>query len=155
MFKSLKCFVEWKVIYYPHKSVSFAFLIAEEKEGCTSSNSECLETNWTSTMDCYLIELLQDQVLRGNKIGHGFVSEAWIEMVGLFNAKFECHHDKDGLRNRYKHLRGRYNDIKVLLDQGGFSCDEMGEMVTAEDYVWDSYTKVNCHLLFLVSFRYL
>ena len=106
-------------------------------------------------MDRYLIELLQDQVLRGNKIGHGFVSEAWIEMVGLFNVKFGCHHGKDGLRNRYKHLRGQYNDIKVLLDQGGFSCDEMGEMVTAEDYVWDSYTKVNCHLLFLVSFRYL
>ena len=64
-------------------------------------------------------------------------------------------HDKDGQRKRYKPLRGQYNDINVLLDQGGFSCDEMGEMVTAEDYVWDSYTNVNCHLLFLVSFRYL
>ena len=94
MFKNLKCFVEWKVIYYPHKSVSFAFLVVEEKEGCTSSNSECLYTNWTSTMDRYLIELLPDQVLRGNTIGHGFVSEAWIEMVGLVNAKFGCHMTK-------------------------------------------------------------
>ena len=68
-------------------------------------------------MDRYLIELLQYQV----QIGHKFVSEAWIEMVRLFNAKFGCCHDKDGLRNRYKHLRGQYNDIKVLLDQGGFS----------------------------------
>ena len=76
-------------------------------------------------------------------------------MVRLFNAKFGCHHDKDGLRKRYKHLKGQYNDIKVLLDQSGFSWDETGEMVTTEDYVWDSYTKVNCHLLFLVSFRYL
>ena len=79
-------------------------------------------------MDRYLIELLQDQVLRGNKIGHGFVAEAWIEMVRLFNAKFGSHHDKDGLRNRYKHLRGQYNDIRVLLDQSGFSWDETGEM---------------------------
>ncbi|XP_030958291.1 L10-interacting MYB domain-containing protein-like [Quercus lobata] len=94
-------------------------------------------------MDHYLIESLQDQVLRGNKIGNGFVVEAWIEMVRLFNAKFGSHHDKDGLRNRYKHLRGQYNDIKVLLDQSGFSWDETGEMVTAEDYVWDSYTKVH------------
>ena len=52
-------------------------------------------------------------------------------------------------------MRRQYNDIKVLLDQSGFSWDETGEMVTAEDYVWDSYTKVNCHLLVLVSFRYL
>jgi hypothetical protein len=106
-------------------------------------------------MDRYLIELLQDQVLRGNKIGHGFVAEAWIAMVRLFNAKFGSHYDKDALRNRYKHLRRQYNDIKVLLDQNGFSWDETGEMVTAEDYVWDFYTKVNCHLLVLVSFRYL
>ena len=96
-------------------------------------------------MDRYLIELLQDQVLRGNKIGHGFVAKAWIEMVRLFNAKFGSHHDKDGLRNRYRHLRG--------LDQSGFSWDETGEMVSAEDYVWDSYTKVNFYLLILVSFR--
>ena len=106
-------------------------------------------------MDHYLIELLQDQVLRGNKIGHGFVAEAWIEMVRLFNAKFGSHHDNDGLRNRYEHLRGQYNDIKVLLDQRGFSWDETGEMVTAEVYVWDSYTNVNFYLLILVSFRYL
>ena len=56
-------------------------------------------------------------------------------MVRLFNAKFGSHRDKDGLRNRYKHLRGQYNDIKVLLDQSWISWDEMGEMVTAEDYV--------------------
>lgn len=106
-------------------------------------------------MDRYLIELLQDQVLSGNKIGHGFVAEAWIEMVRLFNTKFGTRYDKDPLKNRYKYLRQQYNDIKVLLEQSGFSWDETGEMVIAEDYVWDSYTKVSCHLHILVSFRYL
>ncbi|KAK7843289.1 hypothetical protein CFP56_012758 [Quercus suber] len=43
-------------------------VIVEEKEGRTSSDSECLGTNWTSTMDRYLIELLQDQVLKGIKL---------------------------------------------------------------------------------------
>ncbi|KAK7843271.1 hypothetical protein CFP56_012745 [Quercus suber] len=75
-----------------------------------------------------VVPLLIANVLKGNKIGHGFVSESWIEMVRLFNAKFGSHLDKDGLRNRYKHLRGQYNDIKVLLDQSGFSWDETGEM---------------------------
>ena len=145
MFKSLKCFDEWEVIYYPYKSASFTYPVAEEEGGYAFSDSESRRTNWTSTMDRYLIELLQDQVLRGNKIGHGFVAKAWIEMVRLFNAKFGSHHDKDGLRNRYRHLRG--------LDQSGFSWDETGEMVSAEDYVWDSYTKVNFYLLILVSFR--
>ncbi|KAG2667698.1 hypothetical protein I3760_15G128000 [Carya illinoinensis] len=115
----------------------------EEKEGHSSAGSECQRMIWTSLMDRYLIELLQDQVLSGNKIGHGFVAEAWIEMVKLFNAKFGTHYDKDSLKNRYKHLRRQYNDIKVLLEQGGFSWDETREMVTAEDYFWDSYTKVH------------
>ncbi|KAF5469203.1 hypothetical protein F2P56_013293 [Juglans regia] len=115
----------------------------EEKEGHSSAGSECQRMIWTSPMDRYFIELLQDQVLSGNKIGHGFVAEAWIEMVKLFNAKFGTHYDKDALKNRYKHLRRQYNDIKVLLEQGGFSWDETREMVTAEDYVWDSYTKVH------------
>ncbi|XP_062144294.1 uncharacterized protein LOC133851750 isoform X2 [Alnus glutinosa] len=115
----------------------------EERREHSSAGNECLKMSWTSPMDRYLIELLQDQVLRGNKIGHGFVAEAWIEMVRLFNAKFGTRYDKDPLKNRYKYLRQQYNDIKVLLEQSGFSWDETGEMVIAEDYVWDSYTKVH------------
>ena len=41
-------------------------------------DSECLGMSWISTMDHYL---LWNQVLGWNKVGHGFVSEAWIEMV--------------------------------------------------------------------------
>ena len=97
-------------------------------------------------MDRYLIDLLLDQVLRGNKIGCAFITQAWNEMVKSFNSKFGSHYDKEVLKSRYKHLRQQYSDVKILLDQSGFSWDENQEMVTAEEYVWDSFTKVNRHL---------
>lgn len=130
---------------YEFPFISLIIRVGEEKVGHPSAGTDCLRVNWTSPMDRYLIELLQDQVLRGNKIGHGFVTDAWFEMVRLFNANFGTCYHKDALKNRYKHLRRQYNDIKVLLEQSGFSWDETGEMVTAEDYVWDSYTKVSCY----------
>ncbi|KAI5354043.1 hypothetical protein L3X38_006938 [Prunus dulcis] len=92
-------------------------------------------------MDRYLIDLLLDQVHRGNKLGQTFITRAWIDMVTSFNARFRSHHDKDVLKNRYKHLRRQYNDIKSLLEHGGFLWDESREMIAAEDNVWDGYVK--------------
>ncbi|XP_022976982.1 L10-interacting MYB domain-containing protein isoform X1 [Cucurbita maxima] len=103
--------------------------------------SDRTRTYWTPPMDRYLIDLLLEQVNRGNKIGQTFVSHAWIDMVTTFNAQFRAHHDKDVLKNRYKHLRRLYNEIKILLEQRGFSWDENREIVTADDHVWDAYTK--------------
>ena len=129
-----------------------AFWFAGEGEYQTPIGSDGY---WTLPMDRCLIDLLLDQVLRGNKIGQGFITQAWIEMVKLFNMKFGSHFDKDVLKNRYKHLRRQYNDITALLERSGFSWDDTREMVTAEAYVWDSYIQVpNAISLFLIFHMY-
>ncbi|KAM7459599.1 hypothetical protein LguiA_036593 [Lonicera macranthoides] len=109
----------------------------------TKTGSERSRTYWTPPMDHYLIDLLLDQVHRGNRIGQTFIGQAWNEMVTSFNANFKSHHDKDVLKNRYKHFRRHYNDVKILLEQTGFSWDESREMVTAKDHIWDAYIKVH------------
>lgn len=103
--------------------------------------SDRTRTYWTPPMDRYLIDLLLEQVHRGNRLGQTFITQAWIDMVTSFNAKFRSHHDKDVLKNRYKHLRRQYNDVTILLEQSGFSWDETREMVAASDHAWDAYTK--------------
>lgn len=113
----------------------------EGKGGQTPTFGDRTRTYWTPPMDRHLIDLLLEQVHRGNKLGQTFITQAWIDMVTSFNAKFRSHHDKDVLKNRYKHLRRQYNDVKILLDKSGFSWDETREMVTADDHVWDAYTK--------------
>lgn len=129
-----------KSYFYNFDSVS----VAEGKGEQTPTLSDRTRTYWTPPMDRYLIDLLLEQVQKGNKLGQTFITQAWINMVTSFNAKFRSHHDKDVLKNRYKHLRRQYNDVKILLEQNGFSWDETREMVTASDIVWDAYTKVNC-----------
>ncbi|KAI3804546.1 hypothetical protein L1987_26174 [Smallanthus sonchifolius] len=100
-------------------------------------------THWTPPMDSYLIDLLLDQVNRGNRNGQTFMAQAWINMVKSFNGNFTSNHDKDVLKNRYKHLKKQYNDINTLLGEKGFSWDDEREMVAAEDHVWDAYIETH------------
>lgn len=109
----------------------------------SKTGSERSRTYWTPLMDRYLIDLLVDQVNKGNKIGQTFIAQSWIDMVKSFNANFKSNHDKDVLKNRYKHLKRLHNDINTLLGETGFSWDNKREMVAAEDHIWDAYFKVH------------
>ncbi|XP_076906229.1 uncharacterized protein LOC143562255 [Bidens hawaiensis] len=100
-------------------------------------------THWTPPMDCYLIELLLDQFNRGNRNGQTFMAQAWINMVKSFNDNFTSNHDKDVLKNRYKHLKKQYKDINTLLGVEGFSWDDERELVAAEDHIWDAYIEAH------------
>lgn len=106
-------------------------------------------TYWQPPMDRYFIDLMLDQVQKGNRIDGVFRKEAWIEMIGSFNAKFGFNYDIEILKNRYKTLRRQYNVIKNLLELNGFVWDDVRQMVTAEDYVWQDYVKVLVHTLLL------
>ncbi|KAL8263999.1 hypothetical protein R6Q59_022129 [Mikania micrantha] len=105
--------------------------------------SDRSRTNWTPPMDCYLIDLLLDQIKRGNRNGQTFMAQAWINMVKSFNDNFNSNHDKDVLKNRYKHLKKQYNDVDTLLRTKGFLWDDEREMVAAADNVWDAYIEAH------------
>lgn len=115
--------------------------VGEESKGLSFDRVEISSIYWTPTMDRYLIDLLLDQALRGNKISHAFTPEAWSEILTGFNERFGSHLDKDVLENRSRFFRCQYNDIRNLIDQNGFFWDDTREMISAGDYVWDSYAK--------------
>ncbi|XP_065633538.1 L10-interacting MYB domain-containing protein isoform X2 [Quercus suber] len=103
-----------------------------------------LRTIWTPEMDRYFIDLMLEQVGKGNRFDdHLFSKRAWKHMTSLFNVKFKFQYEKDVLKNRHKTLRNLYKAVKNLLDQKGFSWDEKRQMVTADNYVWDEYIKVH------------
>lgn len=115
------------------------------ENGFTSSGDN-LRANWTHSQDSYFIELLLEQVRKGNKTGHGFRKQAWAYMIVLFNTKFIFKYDIDVLKNRYKRLRKQYNEMKTLVDHGEFKWDKSQQMITADDNVWDEYIKVQCFI---------
>lgn len=108
------------------------------------SGSDRLRTVWTPEMDRFFIDLMLEQVKKGNKFDdHLFSKRAWKHMTSLFNSNFKFQYEKDVLKNRHKTLRGLYKAVKNLLDQTGFSWDETRQMVTAENHVWDEYIKAH------------
>lgn len=108
-----------------------------------SSTGDHLRANWTPPQDSFFIDLLLEQVSKGNKTGHGFRKQGWADMIVLFNTKFGFKYDADILKNRYKRLRKQYSEMKSLVDQGNFRWDESQQMITADDSVWNDYIKVH------------
>lgn len=99
-------------------------------------------TNWTPAMERYFVDLMLDQVHRGNRMGHTFNKQAWNDMLIMFNANFGSTYDVNVLKARYTNLWKQFNEIKNLLDQNRFTWDSTQQMVIAEKYVWDAYIKV-------------
>ncbi|RVW64843.1 hypothetical protein CK203_052002 [Vitis vinifera] len=114
-------------------------------DGCPNpKRNDRFRTIWTPEMDRYFIDLMLEQVNKGNRIDdHLFSKRAWKQMTALFNAKFNFQYEKDVLKNRHKTLRNLYKAIKNLLCQRGFSWDEQRQMVTADNNVWDEYIKTS------------
>ncbi|OMO82032.1 hypothetical protein COLO4_23291 [Corchorus olitorius] len=98
-------------------------------------------TNWHPPMDRFFIDLMLEQVQKGNQVDGVFRKQAWMEMIESFNAKFSFNYDMEILKNRYKTLRRQYNAIKNILQLDGFSWDSARQMVTADDSVWQEYIK--------------
>ncbi|PPD89171.1 hypothetical protein GOBAR_DD13893 [Gossypium barbadense] len=105
------------------------------------SSSDRTRTNWTPTMERFFIDLMLDQMHRGNRLGHTFNKQAWTDMLSIFNAKFGCKYDRDTLKSHYTNLWKQYNDVKNLLEQNGFSWDDTRKLVVAPPHVWNAYIK--------------
>lgn len=107
------------------------------------TTSDRTRVSWTAAMERYFIDLMLDQLHRGNRLGHTFNKQAWTDMMTLFNLKFGTKFDRDALKTHYSVLWKQYNDVKILLEQNGFYWDDSRKMVVAEGNTWDAYIKAN------------
>ncbi|KAK7344225.1 hypothetical protein VNO77_13589 [Canavalia gladiata] len=98
-------------------------------------------TDWTPLMDRYLIDLMLEEVQKGNQRDDVFNNQVWSEMVVLFKERFGIQFEKDYLKNCCKCLENVYCDLRSLLDRRGFSWDEAQQMISAYDGAWDAYIK--------------
>ncbi|RDY06143.1 L10-interacting MYB domain-containing protein, partial [Mucuna pruriens] len=113
--------------------------VDEDTQDCALG--DCSRTDWTPSMNRYLIDVMLEEVQKGNKIDYVLNNQAWSKMVVLFKERFGKQFDKDYLKNCCKGLENIYHNFRSLLEQRGFSWDEMQQMITAYDGVWDAYIK--------------
>ncbi|MBA0610176.1 hypothetical protein Godav_011052, partial [Gossypium davidsonii] len=108
------------------------------------SNFDRSRTIWTPEMDRYFIDLILEQLNKGNRFDdHVFSKTAWMNMNSSFNERFKFEYEMDVLKNQHKTLRNLYKAVKNLLNQKGFNWDSTRQMVIAENKIWDEYIKVN------------
>lgn len=123
-------------------SLIYSDFFGEGMAGQVPTSNDRSRTYWTPTMERYFIDLMLEQLHRGNRMGHTFNKQAWTDMLTMFNTKFGSQYDKDVLKSRYTNLWKQFNDVNNLLHQSGFSWDESRQMVVADDFAWNSYIKV-------------
>ena len=76
-------------------------------------------------MDCSFIDLMLEQLHRGNKIGHRYNAQAWTRMNASFKNKSELLCDKDVLKDQYWSLMKEYTNITDILNYNGFAWNEI------------------------------
>lgn len=101
-------------------------------------------------MDQFFVELMLDEVCKGNKVRCSFKKKSWVSMITSFNEKFGFQRGRAVLKNRYSIFRRHYSSIKILLDQRGFKWDETEQKIVADDRIWNKYIKV--YELFLINY---
>ena len=63
-----------------------SMFLGEEMGTQMPASSNRTRTNWTPAIECYFIDLLLDQVHRGNRMGHTLKKKAWTDMLTV-----QCH----------------------------------------------------------------
>lgn len=98
-----------------------------------------LRAKWTTSLTKILVDLMVDQVHRGNKQNSSFAKKAWKCICEEFYKKTGLKWDKEQLKNRYAVLRKQYVITKSLLGEPDFMWDEPTGAIVATDEAWNKY----------------
>ena len=116
--------------------------VDEEEEQFFSDNSDQAIIEWTNQMDDYYVDLMLEQVRRGNKIGSTFTDHAWAWMVASFNKTFELTCDRDLLESRFFSIKKEYKDAQHMVDQKNMARGGIHQSMVTDNDVCEARIKV-------------
>ncbi|KAL3630113.1 hypothetical protein CASFOL_023097 [Castilleja foliolosa] len=96
---------------------------------------------WTSELTKTLVDLMVDQIHKGNISNKSFSKKGWEFICEDFRIQTGYWWDNEQLKSRYVVLRKQYVNVSLLLDHPDFQWDETTGSVTATDEAWDGYIK--------------
>ncbi|XP_009379367.1 L10-interacting MYB domain-containing protein isoform X2 [Pyrus x bretschneideri] len=100
-----------------------------------------LRAKWTMQLTKILVNLMVDQVHRGNRQNGHMGKKAWKSVCDEFHKRTGLKWDKEQLKNRCTVLRRMYVTVKSLLDRSDFSWDESTGVIAASNAVWAEHIR--------------
>lgn len=107
-----------------------------------------LRAKWTAPLTKTLVDLMVDQIQKGNRSNKSFSKRGWKFICDNFRIQTGYWWDNDQLKSRYVALRKQYINVSLLLDHPDFKWDEATGAITSTEEAWDRYIKVFSSLYF-------
>ncbi|XP_077248827.1 L10-interacting MYB domain-containing protein-like [Tasmannia lanceolata] len=104
---------------------------------------EAESANWSLRDTGIFINLMVEEVEKGNRCARTFSKKAWKDIQTKFYQKTGCNYTLLQFRNKFRNLKKEYMEFKKLLEVTGFTWHPMTKTVTAEDSVWEAYIQAN------------
>ncbi|XP_062083372.1 L10-interacting MYB domain-containing protein-like [Humulus lupulus] len=98
---------------------------------------------WTQKHEEIFIELMEEEVLKGNKNTTTFTKQSWKYIKEELCARAKRNYSDMQLRNKYNQLKQKHKDFKSLLKETGMGYNAVTGEVSATDEVWDKLIRVN------------
>ncbi|XP_038723795.1 L10-interacting MYB domain-containing protein-like isoform X2 [Tripterygium wilfordii] len=98
---------------------------------------------WSKQIENYLIELMVEEVKKGNRTTTTFSKSGWKAIKEGLKAKFDKDYNDVQLKNKYNQLRNRQKCFKALIKETGIGYNVITCQVNATNECWESLSKVH------------
>jgi hypothetical protein len=102
-------------------------------------------TLWPDLVTKAFIDIMVDEVTKGNMTNGMFYTETWTSMTTRLNSITNCSYEKEQLGAKFHRLQAMFLEFYSLLQNTGFRWNAETNTVTASEEVWHNYLKVWFH----------
>ncbi|MCH89116.1 F-box family protein, partial [Trifolium medium] len=100
-------------------------------------------TLWPDLVTKAFIDIMVDEVTKGNMPNGVFHQETWTSMTTRLNSITNCSYTKEQLQEKMHRLRAMFHEFDSLLENTGFGWNEETNTVTASEEAWQNYLKTH------------
>jgi len=99
-------------------------------------------TLWPDLVTKAFIEIMVDEVTKGNMQNGVFHTGTWTSMTAKLNSTTNCSYNKEQLKAQMHRLRAMFHEFYSLLQNTEFGWNAETNIVTASEEIWQNYLKV-------------
>ena len=107
-------------------------------------------TVWSQKDEEVFINLMEEEVIKGNRSTTTFSKSAWQRILVSLCAKTKKSYTEGQIKNKFNQLRQKQKDFKRLLQETSIGYNAVTGQVTASDDVWDKLIRVKINNLYFL-----